>query len=75
MPETARLDAAAAAGGMDAIREFAGPLPVIVIAELLGVPAADREKFKRWSDAMVLFIDGTLRDAGLMETARAAQAL
>ncbi|HME73195.1 MAG TPA: cytochrome P450, partial [Myxococcota bacterium] len=46
-----------------------------VIAELLGVPAADREKFKRWSDAMVLFIDGTLRDAGLMETARAAQAL
>lgn len=69
------LDAAAAAGGMDAIREFAAPLPVIVIAELLGVPAADREKFKRWSDQMVPFIDGTLRQAGLMEAARGAQAL
>ena len=69
------LDAAAAAGGMDAIREFAAPLPVIVIAELLGIPAADREKFKRWSDQMVPFIDGTLREAGLMEAARGAQAL
>jgi pimeloyl-[acyl-carrier protein] synthase len=69
------LNAAAAAGGMDAIREFAAPLPVIVIAELLGVPAADREKFKRWSDQMVPFIDGTLREAGLMEAALGAQAL
>jgi cytochrome P450 len=69
------LDAAATAGGMDAICEFAAPLPVIVIAELLGVPAADREKFKRWSDEMVPFIDGTLRDAGLVEAGRAAQAL
>jgi len=69
------LDRAATAGGMDAIREFAAPLPVIVIAELLGVPAADREKFKRWSDEMVPFIDGTLREAGLVEAARGAQAL
>jgi len=69
------LDVAAAAGGMDAIRDFAAPLPVIVIAELLGVPVQDRGKFKRWSDELVPFLDGTLRDAGLVEAAHAAQAL
>lgn len=34
----------------DAIESFAGPLPVIVIAEMLGVDPADRLDFKRWSD-------------------------
>ncbi|MFU8869742.1 cytochrome P450, partial [Natronococcus sp.] len=29
------------------------PLPVVVIAELLGVPAEDRDRFKRWSDTLV----------------------
>lgn len=33
--------------------ELACPLPVILIAEMLGVPPADRERFKRWSDASV----------------------
>ena len=33
--------------------DFACPLPVILIAEMLGVPAAAREQFKRWSDVMV----------------------
>jgi cytochrome P450 len=33
--------------------DFACPLPVIMIAELLGVPASAREQFKRWSDVMV----------------------
>jgi len=47
------LDRAAADGGMDAIRGLAYPLPVVVIAELLGVPAEDRERFKRWSDDAV----------------------
>jgi len=34
----------------DVIESFAGPLPVIVIAEMLGVDPADRHDFKRWSD-------------------------
>ncbi len=34
---------------MDFIRDFAYPLPVQVICELLGVPAQDREEFKTWS--------------------------
>ncbi|MFC6750005.1 cytochrome P450 [Deinococcus aquaticus] len=41
------------AGRMDFIRDFAYPLPVIVIAEILGIPATDRDAFKRWSDAVV----------------------
>ena len=33
---------------MDLIEEFAYPLPVIVICEMLGVPVADHERFKGW---------------------------
>ena len=47
------LDQVAAQGTMDAIRDLAYPLPVMVIAELLGVPTELREEFKRWSDALV----------------------
>ena len=47
------LDAVAQQGQMDIIDDFAYPLPVIVIAELLGIPAQDRVKFKAWSDAIV----------------------
>jgi cytochrome P450 len=47
------LDQVAARGEMDAIRDLAYPLPVTVIAELLGIPTELREDFKRWSDALV----------------------
>jgi cytochrome P450 len=42
--------AAKARGRMDVIAELAFPLPATVIAEMLGVPAADRDRFKKWSD-------------------------
>jgi hypothetical protein len=45
-----RLDRVAAAGRMDLIADLAYPLPVIVIAELLGFRAQDYEQIKRWSD-------------------------
>lgn len=35
------------------IKAFAHPLPMIVIANLLGVPKADIARFKVWSDAIV----------------------
>jgi hypothetical protein len=35
----------------DVILEYANPLPIIVIAEMLGVDARDIEQFKSWSDA------------------------
>ncbi len=47
------LDHVTAAGEMDVMRDLAYPLPVTVIAELLGIPAELREDFKRWSDAFV----------------------
>jgi cytochrome P450 len=47
------LDAVAPQGHMDVIDDLAYPLPVIVIAELLGIPTEDRARFKAWSDAVV----------------------
>jgi cytochrome P450 len=45
----ALLDRVQAHGRMDLVKELAFPLPVTVIAELLGLPAADHDKFKQWS--------------------------
>jgi cytochrome P450 len=47
------LDYVASAGQMDVVGDLAYPLPVTVIAELLGIPSELREDFKRWSDAIV----------------------
>jgi cytochrome P450 len=47
------LDAVAAQGKMDVIQDLSYPLPVIVIAEMLGVPLEDRARFKHWSDEIV----------------------
>jgi len=44
-------------GGVDVIEAYAFPLPVIVIAEMLGVPAEDRPKFRAWSNAMAAAMD------------------
>jgi cytochrome P450 len=54
---TQLLDQAAERGGMELIRDFAYPLPVIVIAEMLGVPTEDRAVFKRWSDVLSALLD------------------
>jgi cytochrome P450 len=52
------LDAVQAQGRMDAIQDLAYPLPVIVIAEMLGVPPADRDRFKHWSDEISVILSG-----------------
>ena len=46
------LDAAAGADRIDLIETLAYPLPVIVIAELLGIPATDLATFRRWADVL-----------------------
>jgi len=47
------LDAVQDKGEMDLIDDYAFPLPITVIAELLGVSAEDRNKFREWSNAAV----------------------
>jgi cytochrome P450 len=47
------LDAVLDKGQMDIIDDLAYPLPVIVIARMLGVPPEDRANFKKWSDDVV----------------------
>src|SRR5918993_1301529 len=48
---------------VDFIADFAYPLPASVIMDLLGVPRADLERVKVWSDDIALFI-GTAQVAG-----------
>jgi pimeloyl-[acyl-carrier protein] synthase len=43
------IDRVAARRSMDLIEEFAYPIPVVVICEMLGVPVEDHERFKGWS--------------------------
>ena len=47
------LEGIASRGSADLIQELAYPLPVIVISELMGIPAGDRDRFKQWSDVIV----------------------
>jgi cytochrome P450 len=49
------LDATTGRETMDFVRDFADPLPGTVICELLGLPAADLSRFKKWSDEFLLF--------------------
>ncbi|AVT41159.1 cytochrome P450 [Plantactinospora sp. BB1] len=47
------LDRIAPAGRADLVAEYAGPLPVTVIGDLLGVPESDRAALRGWTDAML----------------------
>jgi len=42
----------------DFIRDFAYPVPAIIIAELIGVPPEDRDLFKHWSDEILVLVFG-----------------
>jgi cytochrome P450 len=60
---------------MDVVRDLAQPFPTIVIAELLGVPAADHDRFRAWSDALVELLDPLSGREGLDPPRRACAAL
>jgi len=55
------LNAAEQSGGqVDFILDFAIPLPVTVIAQMLGVPVADRDRLRAWSVAFGQLISGRI---------------
>ena len=67
------LDHVEEQGQMDVVRDLAYPLPVMVIAELLGLPTSDRARFKGWSDDLFAILGTVRRSPHLMD--RAAQSL
>jgi cytochrome P450 len=56
-------DAGSDGGSVDLIAEFAEPLPVEVIAELLGVPPPERRLLRPWSNAIVKMYEYEVSDA------------
>ena len=57
--------------GFDLMKAVAQPLPVIVIAEMLGIPAEDRAQFKVWSDQRARTLEPVI-DAQEREASEAA---
>ena len=47
------LDQTPEAGNWEFVSGFAGPLPAIVIADMLGVPRDDRDQFRAWSTTLI----------------------
>jgi cytochrome P450 len=47
------LEGVARKGEMDLIKDYALPIPMTIITEILGVPTSDRDKFHKWSKAVV----------------------
>lgn len=66
------LDAVQNKGQMDLIADFAFPLPIIVILEMLGIPTTDRQQFRAWTQAVVQSQSAIL-EPGKEETGIAAE--
>lgn len=61
------LDRALAKDDCDFLTDICEPLPITLIAEILGVPAEDWEKFRRWSDATVAQMAGPPTEANELQ--------
>lgn len=61
------LDQVGKYGEVDLAAHFSVPLPMRVIAEMLGVPAADWPRYKRWSDTIVKLANTFSRDEERLE--------
>jgi cytochrome P450 len=71
------LDEALERRETDLVATLTYPLPVIFIAEIIGVPTSDRERFKEWSDLAVANLGSSIfvrpTDKRLAELARVRQ--
>lgn len=65
------VDSVGAEGSCDFVEDIAVPLPLLVIAKMIGIRHEDYERFHGWSDAMIL-AQGNLHEPGVAE--RAGQA-
>lgn len=65
------LDRVKARGEMKLVDDLACPLPVTVIAEMLGVPTADQAHFKEWSDTLTVLLDPLQAEGGMAPAERA----
>jgi len=63
------LEAVQARGQMDVIHDLAHPLPIVVIAEMLGLPVEDRQRLKDWSDDLFAVLGTVRHSPNLMERA------
>lgn len=61
------LDDLAQRGTADFVEVVAQPLPLLVIADFLGVPADDLDTFKRWSDDAAEVLGGTMSEERQVE--------
>jgi hypothetical protein len=60
---------------VDIIDAFAYPLPVIVIAEMLGIPSEDRVKFREWSSSIARILEPTTTTELFYEAAKSGEEL
>ncbi|GLX11141.1 biotin biosynthesis cytochrome P450 [Microbispora sp. NBRC 16548] len=54
----------------DFVRDLAYPIPAIIVAELIGVPAEERDQFKKWSDDILTLVFGAEGQADRRELAQ-----
>ena len=64
------LDRAVERGEMDLAAEFAVPLPMKVIAEMIGVPVRDWLQYKRWSDVILILSYAIFDDAEISRASK-----
>ena len=69
------LDAVVGHDRIDLIAALGYPLPVTVIAEMLGVPAEDMDRFEGWSNDIALIVEPILTPAQVQNVRRASEEL
>lgn len=60
--------------GVDLMHDFAAPLSLVVLADMIGVPAGDRGNLQRWARGFASGLDPTVRSSGVVNAGAAATA-